>query len=166
LTDQRDLERVVDLALARFERVDLLVNAAVHSRWDSMVETDSLVNDAALQFEVNVLVPLRLSVFVARRFWRDRELENRRWNRNVVNISSAAGHTVYPSRGQSVYAASKAALEMLTRHMANEFGIFGVRANALAPNSFPSIISTKEVVDGIVDLDRGAANGIVTRLDR
>jgi NAD(P)-dependent dehydrogenase (short-subunit alcohol dehydrogenase family) len=166
LTDNRDLERIVELSLARFGRIDLLVNGAVHSRWGSMVETDYLMSEAALQFEVNVLVPLRLSVLMARHFWRDRERENRRLNRNIVNISSTAGHMAYPCSGQSVYAASKAALDMLTRHIAAEFGAFGVRANSLAPNSFPTIVPVGDVVRGIVDLDRGVATGTVMPIDR
>jgi NAD(P)-dependent dehydrogenase (short-subunit alcohol dehydrogenase family) len=166
LTDERDLDRIVELAVARFDCVDVLVNAAVHSRWSSLLDTDNLLSEASLQFEVNTLVPLRLAVGVARRCWCNRDRQNRSRNRNVINISSTAGHIAYPGSGQSIYAASKAALNMLTRHMAEEFLRIGVRVNAIAPNSFTSIVPIKRVVDSVVRLDRGTSTGTILVVDR
>jgi NAD(P)-dependent dehydrogenase (short-subunit alcohol dehydrogenase family) len=166
LTDRYEIERVVDLALARFSRVDLLLNAAVHSRWGSLTQTEFILNEAAQQFEVNVLVPARLAVVMARRFWRDRDTENRKWNRNIINLSSTAGHEYYPGSGQSIYAASKAALNMLTQHMAEEFGVFGVRVNALAPNSFPAMVPIDDVLDEVIKLDHGSITGSIVVLDQ
>jgi NAD(P)-dependent dehydrogenase (short-subunit alcohol dehydrogenase family) len=165
LADERDLERVVELALARFRRVDLLVNAAVHSRWGRVLESDQILREAELQFQLNAVVPLRLSVLVGRHFWRDRDRENRAFNRHIVNVSSTAGHIAYPESGQSVYAASKAALNMLTWHMSDEFRTLGVRVNAIAPNSFPGLLPTEDVARAIVNLDRGTCNGTIIALD-
>ncbi|WP_419162042.1 3-oxoacyl-[acyl-carrier-protein] reductase [Candidatus Palauibacter sp.] len=50
---------------------------------------------------------------------------------NIVNISSVVGLT--GNRGQSNYAAAKAALISLTRSIAQELASRGVRANAVAP---------------------------------
>jgi NAD(P)-dependent dehydrogenase (short-subunit alcohol dehydrogenase family) len=166
LGNDDDLDRIVELAAARFGQVDLLINAAAHRRLAGMIESDILVDEAALQFEINTLVPLRLAVRVARRFWKNRPIENRERNRNVVNISSTAGSVLYPTRGQSVYAASKAALEMLTRHMASEFAVFGIRANAVSPNSFPEIVPVEAVIDGVLEFDRGSWAGEVMVIDR
>ncbi len=55
-----------------------------------------------------------------------------------MNISSTAGIYIYPGHGQSIYSASKAALNYLSMHMGDEFSSIGVRVNALAPTSFPS----------------------------
>jgi NAD(P)-dependent dehydrogenase (short-subunit alcohol dehydrogenase family) len=165
LTDGRDLDRIVELSLARFGTIDLLVNAAAHSRWGSLVEADQLLQEATLQIEVNTLAPVRLAVIVARGVWRDRDHENRRNNRNVVNVSSTAGHIAYPGSGQSIYAASKAALNMLTKHMADEFATFGVRVNAVAPNSFPAIVPTVAVARTIGALDQSDETGVVRILD-
>lgn len=51
----------------------------------------------------------------------------------VVNISSTAGHLAYPLR--SPYAASKWAVEGLTRTWAAELGPSGIRVNCVAPGT-------------------------------
>lgn len=161
-----EAERVVDIALARYERVDLLVNAAAYARWHAQgfVDGDVLLDSMARHFLLNVEVPLRLATRLAQRFWMHRDLDNRAANRNIVNVSSIAATRVYPG-GQGAYAASKAALNQLTRHLAAEFGEFGVRANALAPNSFPSIVSTESVAKAIARLDGETVTGRVLALD-
>jgi NAD(P)-dependent dehydrogenase (short-subunit alcohol dehydrogenase family) len=164
LTEDRELRRVVDLVLARFGRVDLLINAAVQSVW-APIESDLLLESLRLQFDVNVMVPLKLSALVLRCFWRARERENVEMNRNIVNVSSVAGLRVFPHLGQSVYSASKAALNQLTLHMAGEFRPYGLRVNAVAPNSFPRIIRTESAVETIRRLDQGRMTGKVLVVD-
>ncbi|WP_433681581.1 SDR family NAD(P)-dependent oxidoreductase [Nocardia sp. CA-119907] len=162
LTTQGEIERVVDLALARFGHVDLLVNNAAYSRFQPLgiVDGDATLDEFEPHFAVNVGVPLRLSARLAQRCWVHALDENRARNRNIVNVSSIAGSRVYPG-GQALYAASKAALNQLTRHIAAEFEEFGVRANAIAPNSFPAAVPTEQVVRAIVELDRGDMTGEV-----
>ena len=50
---------------------------------------------------------------------------------SIVNISSTFGHE--GGAGASIYAASKHAVEGLTKSVALEAGQFGVRVNAVAP---------------------------------
>jgi len=54
---------------------------------------------------------------------------------SVINISSTGGQHLGGARTHpmSPYHASKAALDMLTRNMAIEFGDHGIRVNAIAP---------------------------------
>jgi NAD(P)-dependent dehydrogenase (short-subunit alcohol dehydrogenase family) len=164
LTDDSQLSSVVDLVLARFQRIDLLVNAARHPSWGSMLDVNHL-QDLELQFQVNAIVPVRLAAAVAQKFWRDCGEENVKMNRNVVNVSSTAGLYVYPDSKQASYSASKAALNHLTCHMANEFRSFGVRVNAVAPNTFPALVTTESAAQAIVRLDRGKVNGRILVLD-
>jgi NAD(P)-dependent dehydrogenase (short-subunit alcohol dehydrogenase family) len=159
LTGEGEIRRVVELTLARFGRIDVLVNAAVHSIWAPIVDSSALLDSIERQFELNAIVPLRLAAEIAAAFWRDRDHENRRVNRNVINVSSIAGIYIYPGQGQSAYSASKAALNNLTCHMASEFEAFGVRVNATAPDSFPVRVSTERAAESIVRLDEGSMSG-------
>lgn len=162
-----EAERVVELALARFDGIDLLVNnaalTALHPH--GLVDGDAALRDVQRTFAVNVGLPLRLATRVAHRYWSTRDADNRDHNRNVVNVSSLSGARVFPGCGQAVYAASKAALNHLTRHMGAEFATFGVRVNAVAPNSFPAVVSTARVAESIVMLDEQSVTGKILAVD-
>jgi NAD(P)-dependent dehydrogenase (short-subunit alcohol dehydrogenase family) len=166
LGDDRDLQRVVELVQAKFGRLDLLVNAAVYSVWAPTMDSNTLWASLEHQFRINTVAPLKLATLVARAFWRDYARENAEWNRNIVNVSSIAGLNIYPGTGQSVYSATKAALNHLTFHLAHEFWPFRVRVNATAPDSFPSLVSAEAVAQTIVRLDESDLNGRVLVVDR
>ena len=161
-------ERAIDLALARHDRIDLLVNnaAMMNRHGPSIIDGDTALRDAPQMLAFNVGMPLRLAVRVAQKYWSARPDENRAQNRSVVNVSSIAGSRVYPHTGQALYAASKAGLNQLTRHLGAEFSTFGVRVNAIAPNTFPDIVSLESVVDGIMRLvDDRSVTGRVLAVD-
>jgi NAD(P)-dependent dehydrogenase (short-subunit alcohol dehydrogenase family) len=159
------VERVVEVAMSRFGRVDLLVNAAAKSYWGGFLDDGGLVESWQEHADLNVGAPLRLTRQLCRALWRDHVEDNRRYRRHVVNISSTAGVFVYPGHGQSVYGASKAALNHVTVHLADELSVLGIRVNAVAPNSFPGIVSVEDVVRAIVDLDDRDASGEVVVVD-
>ncbi|HYS49350.1 MAG TPA: SDR family oxidoreductase [Xanthobacteraceae bacterium] len=58
---------------------------------------------------------------------------------SVVNVTSIAGSRVHPFAG-AAYATSKAALAALTREMAADFGLLGIRVNAIAPGEIDTAI--------------------------
>ena len=167
LAQPGQVERVVEVALARHGRIDVLVNNAGYQQHHprGLIDGDVALQDFGQHLTTNVTVPLHLAVRTAQLFWRDRAEENRQERRHVVNVSSIAGSRVYPGRGQGLYAASKAALNHLTRHMSTEFDAFGVRVNALAPNSFPHRVPTEDVADAITRLDRETVTGRVLVMD-
>jgi NAD(P)-dependent dehydrogenase (short-subunit alcohol dehydrogenase family) len=168
-TDLSAQHAVEDLAARVVEavgRVDLLVNAACFRDFGSLVDDADFIDRLEWQLIVNAAVPARLASALMRLTWAGHADDNRAANCNVVNLSSTAGRYLYPGSGQSGYAASKAALDMLTRHQADEFAGHGVRVNGLAPNTFPGIVSTASVSDAIVALDAGTATGTVTVIDR
>ena len=165
LRREADLHRIVEVTLARFGRIDFLVNAAAHSFWAPILDGGRLQRSFHEQLNLNLFVPFQLGTLVAEKFWKNRELENRHFNRSIVNISSTAGTHIYRDQGQSVYSASKAALNYLTLHMAEEFGTIAIRANALAPTSFPRLIRTEYVADGIRRLSESDVNGKILVLN-
>jgi len=71
----------------------------------------------------------------------------------VVNVSSIAARNG-GGLGATVYAASKAAVAAMTKGMAKELVVHGVRVNAISPgtvdNDFHAKFSTKEILEGVV----------------
>jgi 3-oxoacyl-[acyl-carrier protein] reductase len=162
LAEEGAVEEVVEKVLARFASVDLLIPAAVFRRFGIMKNrgfTDTLV----WQFYMNVCVPVRFASALTRKSWQHTPEENRARGRNIVNLSSTTGHHVYPK--QSGYGATKAALDLSTRHLAVELADIGIRANAVAPTTFPGLVSTESVSDAIVRYDRSECTGEVWVID-
>lgn len=60
----------------------------------------------------------------------------------IVNISSIAGRQTFHNGSNAAYAASKAAVDHYTRHLAAEVGPDNIRVNALAPG----LIQTARIV--------------------
>lgn len=165
LTRDEDLARLLEVALARFGRIDLLVNAAAWSTRERVLDQHLFPDSLERHLATNVVAPARLALAVARACWQDRPEENQACNRNVVNVSSTGGLYVYPDAGQAAYGTSKAALNFLTVHLASEFRLLNVRVNATAPNTFPQLVPTRRVLDSIVRLDEGDMTGEILLLD-
>jgi len=116
-------DRIVAETLARFGRVDILVNNAAFAMGTRFEQLSA--EEWRLAFEVNVTAPFllmksALPAMKAQRFGR------------VVNISSTAGRMV-STLGGAHYTASKTALLGLTRAAAKELGKFGITVNAVCP---------------------------------
>jgi NAD(P)-dependent dehydrogenase (short-subunit alcohol dehydrogenase family) len=158
LTRTADIERVVEVALAHHGRIDVVVNAVGTAAPAPLLGRGLQQMDHAMR--LNATAPLELAVRVADVHWRHLD-DGRTANRCVVNVSSAAAVDVGDGRGAPPFAASKAALNMLTAHLAVELEPFGVRAATIAPAPFPDPIDTSRVVDGIRTLVDGDATGRV-----
>jgi NAD(P)-dependent dehydrogenase (short-subunit alcohol dehydrogenase family) len=102
-------------------RLDVVVNNAGVFVFKSLEDSDDAVVRG--QFEVNV--------FGATHVARGALPFLKESRGSIVNISSAAGHKSVPIG--SHYAATKAALESLTRSWALELAPHGIRVNAVAP---------------------------------
>ena len=115
-------ERIVKAAIGRFGALDVLVNNAALFALVPLLDADAA--EAARFFATNVVGALECARAFARwAFGAGR-------TGAIVNVSSIAGRR--PAPGCGLYSASKAALEMLTRSMALEWGPKGMRVNALA----------------------------------
>jgi len=158
ITKDEVVRNIVRSIINRFGRIDILVNAAAYRCWLPLLEARDRSN-IEFEFRVNTIAPICLAVEIAHQFWRFCVNDNLLNNRNVVNVSSTAGLYVYPDLGQTWYSASKAALNIAGYHLASEFWDLGVRVNTIAPNSFPSHVSTAEVLTKIVEFDRSSETG-------
>jgi 3-oxoacyl-[acyl-carrier protein] reductase len=101
----------------------------------------------AEQVEVNLVAPILCTRAVLPVMLRQR-------GGVIINVGSVAA--ARPVRGQSVYAATKGALESLTRALAVEYGRKGIRVHCLRPGAIdtPMLAATRalaeaEVLDAI-----------------
>jgi len=123
VTEDDDLEALVDLAADRFGGVDILVNNAGGG---GPKPFDMPMSDFEWAYRLNVFPLFRLTQLCA-------PLMSARGGGAVLNISSMAGENT--SAGMSSYASSKAAVNHLTRNIAYDLGPAGIRVNAIAPGA-------------------------------
>jgi len=77
---------------------------------------------------------------------------------NIILMSSAAGRLI--SQASAAYGAAHAATLMLMRHLAQELGPFGIRANAIAP----SIVRNEKIEKFMAsEMQAKAADGLPLR---
>ncbi len=114
---------IVRRTLARFGRVDILVNNAAFAR--STRFPDLSAEEWREALEVNLTAPFLLTRAVLP------AMKAQQYGR-IVNISSLAGRTV-STLGGAHYTASKAGLLGLTRAAAKELGPLGITVNAICP---------------------------------
>ena len=122
VSDPGEAERFVKDAVARWGRIDALVNNAGVAR-EGVI---GLFSNEALDQVVDL--NLKGTVYVTRAAAR---VMLARRSGAIVNISSVVGLSGY--RGLSVYGATKAALDTLTRGLARELGSRGITVNSVAP---------------------------------
>jgi len=127
VTDRASVDAMVQATLARFGRIDGLVNnAALYAtlkggRFDQIAEADW---DAAMGVNVKGIWNCCRAVFAPMRDG---------GGGSIVNVSSLAA--LYGLPYALHYTTSKAAVIGLTRGLAREVGRVGIRVNAIAPSA-------------------------------
>jgi len=121
LAKEGDVRRLFDESKKAFGRLDVLVNNA------GIYEFAPLENVTAehfhKQFNLNVLGLLLASQEAVKQFGPD--------GGSIVNISSVAATTAPPNT--SVYSGTKAAVDAITRSLAQELGPRKIRVNSINP---------------------------------
>jgi NAD(P)-dependent dehydrogenase (short-subunit alcohol dehydrogenase family) len=138
-----DASRTIAKAVDLWGRVDTLINNA--GAGAILPLADTTADRMTAIFSVNVLGPSLLASAAVPHL--------RATRGTIINVSSTFGHK--PTAGLSHYAASKAALEHLTRCWALELAPFGVRVNAVAAGPTESGALT-----GMMGLTQGQAAAV------
>jgi NAD(P)-dependent dehydrogenase (short-subunit alcohol dehydrogenase family) len=128
-----EVRNLVDKTVAHFGRLDVAVNAAGTEGKPGPVIEQSAESYAAT-FDTNVLGTL-LSMKHELRVMQPQG------HGSIINVSSTYGHL--GAAGASLYAASKHAVEGLTRSAALEAADFGVRVNVVAPGPIDTGMLTR-----------------------
>ncbi len=137
--DPFQIESTVGEIAEQLGDISILVNNAGVA-WRATLETFDPAGMERMR-RTNVDGLIQMTRFVAKR------MKTRGYGR-IVNISSIAGHgTALP--GNAFYAATKAAVSVLTKRFAMELGPFGITVNAVAPG----FIETEMVKEGRTDAE-------------
>jgi NADP-dependent 3-hydroxy acid dehydrogenase YdfG len=144
VTDREQVKRLVDAAVAAHGRIDVIVNNAglmPHSPlergkvddWDRMID----VNLKGVLYGIAAALPHM----------------TRQKSGHIINVSSVAGHKVRP--GSAVYAATKAAVRMLSEGLRQEVKPYNIRTTIISPGAvqseLPQSITEADVAKGIQD---------------
>ena len=145
--DPRQVQSVVEETVARFGRVDILLNNA-GATWGAPAE-DVPLEGWQKVVDVNLNGTFYFSQAVGR------HMIERGEGGVIVSTASVAGlRAGMEGIGTSGYHATKAAVIMLTRSLAGEWAKHKIRVNAIAPGWFPSDMS-KWVLENLGDEMRG-----------
>jgi NAD(P)-dependent dehydrogenase (short-subunit alcohol dehydrogenase family) len=125
ISREPDAKAMVELAIRRFGRLDVLYNNA-----GIMPEADHSVVDTPVEVWDQVMAVNVRGVYLACRYAIPRMLEN--GSGSIINVSSFVA-LMGCSVPQDAYTASKGAILALTRSLAVQFAPQGVRTNAILP---------------------------------
>lgn len=129
---EEDVRAMVDQVLGQLGHIDVLVNNAGVMARGAFATTP--VGDYARMFAINVTGTMLCIRHVLP------PMMERRHGR-IINLSSQLARRAVGGGGFAAYAATKGALESLTRALADEVGPHGVTVNAIAPGGIETDMS-------------------------
>jgi len=132
VADEHEVGALIDTAMKRFDRLDVLVNNA--GIMDRGLFAQTPVASYARMLAINVTGTMlctraALPAMIERKYGR------------IVNLSSQLARAGVGTGGFAAYAATKGAIEALTRALAHEVGEHGVTVNAIAPGGIDTDMS-------------------------
>ncbi|MBC2838130.1 SDR family NAD(P)-dependent oxidoreductase [Robiginitalea sp. SC105] len=131
VADAGQRENLVRKTLDAFGRIDILVNnAGINPAFGPLEGSEEAVFDKVMA--VNTKAPWLLCNLVLPHL-------KKQGKGSIINVSSVGG--IRPGTGLGLYCMSKAALIMLTKSQAREWGPYGIRANVLCPGLVRTKIS-------------------------
>lgn len=152
-----DITRDAHLVISKLQELqyvpDTVIMNAVFTDLGSVLEKDS--ENFLQELQTGILGPLEIANSLMRQLWiHDGASVNKQRNRSILFVSSSAGVQVYKNEGRATYSATKAGVNMLARHMSEEYSEYGIRVNAVAPEGIMHIPTREKVlktIDGCID---------------
>jgi NAD(P)-dependent dehydrogenase (short-subunit alcohol dehydrogenase family) len=141
VANRSDVDAAFAAVVADFGRLDILVNNAGISRVGAHTQdvTDEDWLDSVAVMQTGVFYCMRAAA----------RTMLPQGSGSIVNISSIRGFS--PNPGRIMYCAPKAAVIMMTRVAAGEWGAHGVRVNAIAPGVLRTPMWDSDVARGALD---------------
>jgi NAD(P)-dependent dehydrogenase (short-subunit alcohol dehydrogenase family) len=140
VSDRADVERLAGESLAKFGRVDVLVNnASALGPTPMPYLADTPIEEFEHVLQTNLTAPFMLTRALIGQMLA-------RGSGSVINVSSDAGAVGYPTWG--AYGVSKAGLDHLTRIWAAELEGTGVRINSVDPGDMDTAMKRASEPDG------------------
>lgn len=143
VTRPDDWRAVVEFAQARFGPIDILVNNAGLLLYATLAEMEEAAFDRLLQINVKGVFLGMQAVIPGM---------SERGQGSIVNVSSTGA--MLPTNATGAYAASKAAVEAMSRSAALELGPLGIRVNTVHPGGINTQMTNPE------GMDQGAVNAL------
>ncbi len=140
VTDKSACERAVQTALAKFGRVDVLVNNA------GITQPRKTVDISIADYEAVLDVSLRGSLYMSQAVLPAMQAAK---SGSIICISSVSAQRGGGIVGGPHYSAAKGGVLGLARAMAREFGIDGIRVNCVTPG----LIET-DIMKGLIPDDK------------
>lgn len=150
ISSEQDWQQVIRTIEQRFGGLHILVNSAASFLAGSFMDSSLAAFDKIFELNVRSLViGLQAAVPLIKRS------VSVQAQGAIINVSSAA--SIQPGTGQSFYAASKAAVDILTRSLAAELAREGCNIRVNAVN--PGMVETDMLEEAFAEMiERGAAS--------
>jgi NAD(P)-dependent dehydrogenase (short-subunit alcohol dehydrogenase family) len=147
VTNEQDAISAAEQAVARFGRIDVLVNNAGYGLLGAVEESSA--EEVRRLFDTNVFGLLNVTRAVL-------PVMRRQRSGHVINFSSIGGYSAY--RGWGVYGSTKFAVEGITEAMSQELAPLGIHATVVEPGFFrtdfldaSSLVSTATEIEDYAD---------------
>jgi len=154
-TTQGDCDAMVEAAVKRFGRLDILVAASGINRVAKIDDMD--VDTFGEVMDVNVTQSWQIAKSATA------QMKSQGDGGKIVLMSSARGLLGHPA-GYTAYCASKSAVDGITKALGCELGPTGITVNAIAPTVFRSPLTAWMFED--TEQAQTVRNGFLTRVPK
>ncbi|MFO0776699.1 MAG: SDR family oxidoreductase [Nitrospira sp.] len=124
VADERQVERLISESVSRYGRIDILVNNAGIGGGGRIAEMSTKTFDEVMN------INLRGTFLCCRAGFRQMKLQG---GGVILNMSSVAGLQAWGSTG--IYSASKHGIMALTKSLADEGRLYGIKVSAICPGA-------------------------------